>query len=93
MSLTVVVVALISLVTVANSGNSLVSARQLPQAADATCNVTIPNGCRRGFVRNRTREATAMLSCQSDRLDCGQTELSYSSLAALASSREKAHSG
>ena len=44
MRLSSVVVALISLGTVANSGASFVSARQLPQGADAMCNVTIPNG-------------------------------------------------
>jgi hypothetical protein len=44
MGLSSVVVALISLVTVAYSGNSFVRARQLPPAAGATCNVTIPNG-------------------------------------------------
>ncbi|SRR5258705_1004225 len=44
MSLSSVVVALVSLVTVANSGNSFVSRRQLPEGADAMCNVTIPNG-------------------------------------------------
>jgi hypothetical protein len=53
MSLNSAVVALISLVTVANSSNSFVGARQLPQGVDATCNVTIPNGVVAGLSEPR----------------------------------------